>query len=123
MPDDGAREVGRVYAARGPWIDDVMPGDPADEANFESRPIPADAWQAFENSKLCEHMHGLPHEGMIASYEEFWFNAGELAPLIALIETEGDSLPAPARAWLSEIARFARRAEERGVGITFVVSG
>ena len=63
MPDTGAREIGRVYAARGPWIDDVMPGDPADDVHFESRPIPEDAWAAFESSALCEHMHGLPHEG------------------------------------------------------------
>ena len=123
MPEDGAREIGRVYAARGPWIDDVMPGDPADEASFESRPIPADAWLAFENSELCEHMHGLPHEGIIGSYEEFWFKAPQLAALIALIETETEGAPAPSRTWLSEVARFAKRAQERGVGVTFVVSG
>ena len=123
MPDEGTREIGRVYAARGPWIDDVMPGDPADEALFESRPIPADAWLAFETSSLCEHMHGLPHEGIIGSYEEFWFKAPQLPALIALLETEGERAPAPARAWLADVARFARRAQGRGVGVTFVVSG
>jgi hypothetical protein len=122
MSDDGAREIGRVYAARGPWID-VMPGDPADEAMFESRPIAAEAWQAFEDSKLCEHMHGLPHEGIIGSYEEFTFNVEQLPALIALIETDGGSAPAAARSWLSEVARFAKRAQERGVGVTFVMSG
>ena len=123
MSDHGAREIGRVYAARGPWIDDVMPGDPADEAMFESRPIPADAWLAFETSTLCEHMHGLPHEGIIGSYEEFWFKTPQLAALIALIETESATAPLPARAWLSDMVRFAKRAQERGVGVTFVVSG
>ncbi len=121
MPQDGAREIGRVYAARGPWSDDVMPGDPADDAMFESRPIPADAWEAFENSSLCEHMHGLQHEGIIGTYEEFWFTSEQLPALIALIET--DTAPPPARVWLSEVARFARRAQERGVKVTFVVSG
>ncbi len=123
MPDDGAREIGRVYAARGPWIDDVTPGDPADEAMFESRPIPAEAWQAFENSTLCEHMHGLPHDGIIGAYEEFSFKTGQLAALVALIETDGAAAPPAARAWLSEVARFAKRAQERGVGVTFVMSG
>ena len=61
MPDDGAREIGRVYAARGPWSDDLMPGDPADEAMFESRPIPAEAWQAFED---MEAAGGLCWSGM-----------------------------------------------------------
>ncbi|MET0278548.1 MAG: hypothetical protein ABW198_09460 [Pseudorhodoplanes sp.] len=123
MSDDGAREIGRVYAARGPWIDDVAPGDPADDAMFESRPVPADAWQAFEDSRLCEHMHGLPHEGIIGSYEEFTFKVEQLPALIALIETESSAAPAAARNWLSEVARFARRAQERGVGVTFVMSG
>ena len=120
---DTAREIGRTYAARGPWIDGVMPGDPADEAMFESRPIPADAWNAFENSALCEHMHGMPHEGMIGAYEEFWFTAPQLPALIALVETELGNAPHQARAWLSELARFARRAQERNVSVTFVVSG
>jgi hypothetical protein len=123
MQQDSAREIGRIYAPRGPWIDDVMPGDPADEAMFESRPIPADAWNAFETSKLCEHMHGLPHEGIIGSYEEFWFTEKQLPALIALIENDAGAAPASARAWLSDVARFARRAQERGVGVTFVVSG
>jgi hypothetical protein len=123
MPQDSAREIGRIYAPRGPWIDDLMPGDPADEAMFESRAIPADAWNAFETSSLCEHMHGLPHEGIIGSYEEFWFTVKQLPALIALIETEGDAAPASVRAWLADVGRFAKRAEERGVGVTFVVSG
>lgn len=123
MPDDGAREIGRIYAARGPWSDDLVPGDPADEAMFESRPIPAEAWNAFENSSLCEHMHGLPHEGIIGAYEEFAFGAPQLPALIALIETDGVSAPAAARTWLAEVARFAKRAQERGVGVTFVLSG
>lgn len=123
MPEDGTREIGRVYAARGPWSDNLMPGDPADEAMFESRPIPAEAWHAFENSPLCEHMHGLPHDGIIGNYEEFSFSAGQLPALIALIETDGASAPAAARAWLSQVARFAGRAQERGVGIVFLVSG
>ena len=97
MPDNGGREIGRVYAARGPWIDDVTPGDPADDAHFESRPIPADAWTAFENSALCERLHGLPHEGIIGSYEEFSFKADQLAALVALIETEAPRAPAAAR--------------------------
>jgi hypothetical protein len=117
------REIGRTYAARGPWIDDVMPGDPADEALFESRPIPADAWSAFENSALCEHMHGIPLEGIIGVYEEFWFTAPQLPALIALVETELGRAPPPTRAWLTDLARFARRAQERNVGVTFVVSG
>jgi hypothetical protein len=68
-------------------------------------------------------MHGLPHEGIIGSYEEFTFNVEQLPALIALIETDGGSAPAAARAWLSEVARFAKRAQERGVGVTFVMSG
>jgi hypothetical protein len=123
MPHDGPREIGRVYAARGPWIDDVTPGDPADDAHFESRPIPEDAWTAFEHSALCERMHGLPHEGIIASYEEFTFRADQLAALVALIETEAPKAPAAARPWLNELVRFSRRAQERGVGVTFIVSG
>lgn len=120
---DTAREIGRTYAARGPWADDVMPGDPADEAMFESRPIPADAWSAFETSSLCEHMHGLPHEGIIGAYEEFSFTARQLPALIALVETELVHAPREAHAWLMELARFARRAQARNVGVTFVVSG
>ena len=109
--------------ARGPWIDDVRPGDPADDVHFESRPIPEDAWAAFENSALCEHMHGLPHEGIIGSYEEFSFGTEQLAALVALIETEAGSVPPAARPWLVDLARFSRRAQERGVGVTFIVSG
>jgi hypothetical protein len=123
MPDSGAREIGRVYAARGPWIDDVTPGDPADDAHFESRPIPEDAWSAFENSTLCERLHGLPHDGIIGAYEEFSFKAEQVAALVALIETESPAAPAPARAWLTDLVRFSRRAQERGVGVTFIVSG
>jgi hypothetical protein len=123
MPESGVREIGRVYAARGPWIDDVTPGDPADDAHFESRPIPEDAWSAFENSTLCERMHGLPHEGIIGSYEEFSFKTDQLTALVALIETETSNAPQAARAWLTEMARFLRRARERGVGVTFIVSG
>jgi hypothetical protein len=63
----------------------------------------------------------LPHEGIIGCYEEFWFTETQLPALIALIESE--AAPASARAWLAEVARFARRAQERGVGVTFVVSG
>ena len=123
MPDTGTREIGRVYAARGPWIDDVVPGDPADDVHFESRPIPEDAWVAFESSALCEHMHGLPHDGIIGSYEEFSFKAEHIATFVALIETEAPHAPAAARAWLADIVRFSRRAQERGVGVTFIVSG
>ncbi|HWV44319.1 hypothetical protein [Pseudorhodoplanes sp.] len=123
MPDLGAREIGRVYAARGPWIDDVVPGDPADDVHFESRPIPEDAWRAFEDSALCEHMHGLPHEGIIGSYEEFSFQPEHLAAVVALIETEAPRAPAVTRIWLADMVRFLRRAQERGVGVTFIVSG
>jgi hypothetical protein len=123
MPEHGVREIGRVYAARGPWIDDVTPGDPADDAHFESRPIPEDAWIAFESSALCERLHGLPHEGIIGSYEEFSFRADQLAALVELIDTETPRAPAATRNWLAELARFSRRAQERGVGVTFIVSG
>ena len=123
MSDTGTREIGRVYAARGPWIDDVVPGDPADDLHFESRPIPEEAWAAFENSALCEHMHGLPHDGIIASYEEFSFTTEQLAALVALIETEAHRAPPAARSWLADVAHFSRRARERGVGITFIVGG
>jgi hypothetical protein len=122
MPDSGGREIGRVYAARGPWID-VTPGDPADDAHFESRPIPEDAWTAFENSALCERLHGLPHDGIIGSYEEFSFAAEQLAAFVALIETEAAQAPTASRAWLADMVRFSRRAQERGVGVTFIVSG
>lgn len=123
LAQNASREIGRTYAARGPWTDDVMPGDPADEAMFESRPIPADAWNAFENSTLCEHMHGIPHEGIIGAYEEFRFSAQQLPALIALVETGLGDAPPPSRAWLVDLAKFARRARQRGVGVTFVVSG
>ena len=123
LAQNAAREIGRTYAARGPWMDDIMPGDPADEAMFESRPIPADAWTAFENSVLCEHMHSLPHEGIIGAYEEFWFTTPQLPAMIALVETELGAVPVEARAWLIELARFARRAQARNVGVTFVVGG
>ena len=117
------REIGRVYAARGPWGDDIMPGDPADEAMFESEPIAQDAWMAFERSGLCERMQEIPHGGVIGSFEEFWFKSPQLAALIALIDAETASAPAEARAWLSDLVRFTRRAQARGVGVTFVVSG
>ncbi|MGV3635853.1 MAG: hypothetical protein ACO1NY_16005 [Pseudorhodoplanes sp.] len=123
MPDTVVREIGRVYAARGPWIDDVTPGDPADDLHFESRPIPEAAWVAFESSALCEHMHGLPHDGIIGCYEEFSFEVEHLPALVALIETEAPRAPLAARAWLADVAHFSRRAQERGVGITFIVSG
>jgi hypothetical protein len=123
MTDTASREIGRVYAARGPWIEGVMPGDPADDVHFESRPIPEEAWTAFETSALCEHMHGLPHEGIIGSYEEFWYKADQLAGLVALIEAEAPKAPAATRGWLADVVRFARRAQGRGVGLTFIVGG
>jgi hypothetical protein len=123
MAGEASREIGRIYAPRGPWGEDIMPGDPADEALFESRPIPAEAWMAFENSPLCEHLHGLPHEGIIGSYEEFWFKPAQLPALIAVLETDGLKAPAPARAWLADVAQFARRAQGRNVTVTFIVSG
>jgi hypothetical protein len=40
-----------------------------------------------------------------------------------LIETEAPKAPAAARGWLADVVRFARRAQERGVGLTFIVGG
>lgn len=117
------REIGRVYAARGPWSDDIVPGDPADEAMFESRPIPDAAWLAFEDCDLCARMHGLEHAGIIGRFEEFSFGAAQLPALIALLEAGIESAPPPARSWLCELLPFARRAQERGVGLSFVLSG
>ena len=117
------REIGRVYVARGPWSDDLMPGDPADEAMFESEPIPEDAWMAFDGSALSERMNEIEHGGLIGSFEEFWFKAPQLPALIALIETDLQSAPELARIWLTGVIRLARRAQARGVGVTFVVSG
>jgi len=123
MSDTSTREIGRIYAARGPWIGLMTPGDPADDVHFESRPIPEDAWAAFESSTLCEYMHGLPHDGIIGCYEEFSFKSDQVAALVALIETEAPKAPAVARAWLADVVRLSRRAQERGVGVTFIVSG
>jgi hypothetical protein len=100
-----------------------MPGDPADEAMFESRPIPLEAWRAFEGSDLWQRMHALEHEGIIASFEEFSFSAQQLPQFINLLESNLAAAPAPARAWLSELTHFSKRAQERGVGLTFTLSG
>jgi len=99
-----------------------MPGLAEDDALFESMPVDAQAWLAFEKSALFEAVYALKPGGLLGSYEEAWFAASQLSALIALLEGTGRALPA-ARAFLAELAAFARRAQARGVGITLVIGG
>jgi hypothetical protein len=68
-------------------------------------------------------VYGIEHGGLIGTYEECWFKAPQLPDLIALIESGTASAPAETHAFLAELAKFARRAHARGVGITFVIGG
>jgi hypothetical protein len=122
MSEGDRREIGRAYAALDPADDDQMPGCEESEALFESMPIEADAWLVFERSQLCEDLHHVPHGGLIGTYEEAWFKAPDLPALIALIEAPG-AAPHAARRFLADLASFARRAHDRGVGITLMVGG
>jgi hypothetical protein len=117
------REIGRVYAALTPAHDDDMPGYGGNDDLFESIPVAAEAWLAFEKSPLCERLHEIAHGGLIGTYEECWFKAPELPGLIALIETGIDTAPAQARAFLAGMTSLARRAHARRVGITLVIGG
>lgn len=62
------REIGRTYAPLELADDDLMPGLPGTDELFESEPIPAQAWKAFETSPLCELFHTIEHGGLIGSY-------------------------------------------------------
>ena len=114
-------EIGRVYAPLDPANDNLMPGLPEDDELFDSEPVPADAWLAFENSPLCDRLHAIDHGGLIGTYEECWFRAPQLPAFVALIEAEVASAPPEARAWLGKLAQFARRAHARGVAITLII--
>ena len=59
--------------------------------------------------------------GMVGDYNVNVYPT--LAALVALIETEAPKAPTAARTWLADLVRFSRRAQERGVGVTFIVSG
>jgi hypothetical protein len=120
---DAMREIGRIYAALTFEHDDEMPDYEGNDAQFESIPVTAAAWRAFENSPLCEGLYDIDHGGLIGCYEEFWFKAPQLPGLIELIESGIEAAPTAARAFVVELAKFARRAYARGVGITFVIGG
>jgi hypothetical protein len=116
------REIGRVYAALDPAHRDEAPGFESNDALFESMPVDAEAWIAFELSGLCEDVRALRPGGIIGTYEEAWFEAPQLPALIALLERAGNA-PPEARAFLAALVVFARRANARRVGITLVIGG
>jgi hypothetical protein len=117
------RIIGHVYAALDPAHDDLMPGLPEHDGLFEGEEVPAAAWTAFEGAQLCEDLHDVPHGGLIGTYEECWFKAPDLPALIAVFERGALSASPELRAWLLQVAAFARRAQARGVGLTFVIGG
>ena|SRR5437660_12355988 len=117
------REIGRLYAALAAGSDDLYIPGHTDEVLFESEPVPADAWEWFVFSNLCDRVITIKHVGFIDYHEEGWFEAPQLPELVVLIETERASAPPGAQAWLDSVVRFARRAHARGVGIAFIIGG
>src|SRR6266700_2803873 len=103
------REIGRVYAALDPAHRDEAPGFESNDALFESMPVDAEAWIAFELSGLCEDVRALGPGGIVGTYEEAWFEAPQLSALIVLLERTG-KVPPEARPFLAALPLFARRA-------------
>jgi len=61
-------------------------------------------------------------EGQIDRDEMFWFDAGHINAMIAVVEAEAVTAPPDLRDWLISLADFARRAADRHVGVVFVLS-
>lgn len=116
------REIGRIYAALDPADDGKVPFLEGNEALFESIPVDAGAWLAFEKSTLCEEVAGLDYGGLIGTYEEAWFEEPQLPALSVVLERAGTA-PPEAQAFVTELAAFVRRAHTRGVGITLAIGG
>jgi hypothetical protein len=57
-----------------------------DQAHFESLPVPLALWERFEQC-LSKHLSELT-EGQIEREETFWFEAGHVNAMIAVVEAE-----------------------------------
>jgi hypothetical protein len=91
-----------------------------DRARFESLPVPLALWEPFHQC-LSKHLSELT-EGQIDREEMFWFDAGHVNAMIAVVEAEAVTALPDLRDWLMSLAAFARRAADRHVGVVFVIS-
>jgi hypothetical protein len=90
--------------------DRVVPTDD-DQARFESLPVPLALWELFQQC-LSKHLSELT-EGQIDREEMFWFDAGHVNAMIAVVEAEAVTTALDLREWLTLLAAFARRAADR----------
>ena len=97
----------------------MVPSDD-DNARFESLPVPLALWEPFQQ-RLSKHLSEVT-EGQIDREEMFWFDAGHVNAMIAVVEAEAVTAPSDLRDWLTSLAAFARRAADRHVGVVFVLS-
>jgi hypothetical protein len=91
-----------------------------DQTHFESLPVPLALWEPFQQG-LSKHLSELT-EGQIDREEKFWFEAGHVNAMIAVVEAEAITATPDLRDWLMSLAAFARRAVDRHVGVVFVIS-
>ena len=89
--------IGHVFIPLNREHDGMVPSDD-DNARFESLPVPLALWEPFQQC-LSKHLSELT-EGQIDREEMFWFDAGHVNAMIAVVEAEAVSaklLPARIR--------------------------
>ena len=111
--------IGHVFIPLDRGHDGAVPTD-ADQAHFESLPVPLALWEPFQQC-LSKHLSELT-EGQIDREETFSFEAAHVNPMIAVVEAEAVAAAPELRDWLTALAAFARRAVDRHVGVIFVIS-
>src|SRR6516162_6479551 len=102
--------IGHVFIPLDPEHNGAVPTD-NDEAHFESLPVPLALWEPFQQC-LSKHLSQLT-EGQIDREEMFWFDAGHVNAMIAVVEAEAVTTALDLREWLTLLAAFARRAADR----------
>ena len=102
--------IGHVFIPLDRGHDGAVPTD-ADQAHFESLPVPLALWEPFQQC-LSKHLSELT-EGQIDREETFWFEAAHVNAMIAVVEAEAVAAAPDLR---------DRRAADRHVGIVFAIS-
>ena len=111
--------VGHVFIPLDRGHDGMVPTD-ADQAHFESLPVPLALWEPFQQC-LSRHLSELT-EGQIDREEKFWFEAAHVNAMMAVVEAEAVTAAPDLRHWLMALAAFARHAADRRVGVVFVIT-